>query len=89
MPSGKTQYFTADGQSTVRVMRSLVFNSTTADTLDLRDGSSGGAIFMTIQCSAGGTTSLDFAQGVAAPTGGLIYVDVTTTGAPKVTIIGD
>jgi hypothetical protein len=88
--STKTEYFTADGQSTIKVLRAIIFTSTTADTLDLKDGSSGGSVKMSFAVAAGGTTGVSLPDGgITISTGTGWYADVTTTGAPKITLIGD
>ena len=86
--AAKPERFTADGQSTITLLSGVVFASTTADTLDLRAGGAGGTIYLTIGVAANGTTSLSFDPPIASPTGAW-YADVTTTGAPKITLVGN
>jgi hypothetical protein len=86
--ASKVATFTADGQSDIKILKGFIFNSTTADTLDLRQGGSGGTISMSLVIAAAGVAVVPLGDGIACPSGNW-YVDVTTTGSPKITLWGD
>lgn len=85
----KCETFAADGQSSIKILRGILFTSTTADTLTLKEGSSGGTVKFTFAVGAGSSTGFSFPEGGVTSTTGNWYVDVTTTGTPAITLIGD
>lgn len=88
--AGKVEPFAADGQSTISVLRALVFTSgAAADTLELKAGGSGGAVYLTYkQPTASATIAQSFPDGgVTCPTGNW-YVEYTGTPG-TVTLVGD
>lgn len=87
MAAGRANLFTADGQSDFKIIKTIVFNSTTADTLELREGSSTGTVRLSLIIAAAGVAVIPLGEGIVSETGNW-YVDVTTTGAPKITLIG-
>jgi hypothetical protein len=86
--SGKCAVFAADGQSDIKILRGIIFNSTTADRVDLKAGSSSGTALISFIIAAAGVAVLNLGDGIVSPVGNW-YVDVTTTGAPLITIWGD
>ena len=90
--ASKVRPFTADGQSDIKILRGIVFSSTTAaDRVDLKNGGSGGAILLTYhQPTALATIAQTFADGGVECPEGNWYVEVTTaTTFGVVTLIGD
>ena len=87
--ASKVETFAADGQSSIKILRALVFTSgAAADTLELRAGSSGGAVIITYRNpTALSSIGQTFERGVECPTGNW-YVDYTGTPG-TVTLIGD
>ena len=89
LPASKVEVFAADGQSSIKILRAILFTSgAAADTVELRAGSSGGAVFLTFRNpTALSSVGQTFERGVQCPTGNW-YVDYTGTPG-TVTLIGD
>lgn len=87
--ASKIRTFAADGQSDIKILRSLVFTSgAAADTLELKAGSSSGSVLLTYrQPTALATIAQTFVNGIECPTGNW-YVEYTGTPG-TVTLIGD
>lgn len=85
------EVFTADGATTMTKIAGLNLVETGAAnpvTVDLRDGSAAGAVFMSLRVAASGATHITFDKPVMTAVGPA-YVDVGGTGTPRVHVYGE
>ena len=88
--AGKIEAFAADGQSTVTVLRAIIFTSgAAADAVELKAGSSSGSVLLTYrQPTALASIAQTFPDGGVTCPVGAWYVEYTGTPG-TVTLIGD
>lgn len=82
---------TADGATTFTKITGLCLaetGGTNPVTVDLRDGSAAGTIFMSMRVAASGVDNITFDKPVQTVTG-VAYVDVGGTGTPRAIVYGE
>lgn len=83
--------FTADTQSTITKITGVNVvetGGTNPITVDIRDGSSGGTIMMSLRVAASSSQAITFDKPVQLAVGAA-YVDVGGTGTPRVHLYGE